>query len=168
MATSPVTVAINDNWYDGKRQHVINTLTVGSGNYLTNGLPVSWLLEQIKSATNPVWVAMQGVAGYQYVWDFTNLTLRIFQSAPFTPAGTVAAPLMNTVTDSGSPTKTLGELTGALSTNGAVTGLTGIQAPAFTGNAVNASALQELTNGSSVPSAVTGDIIKCYAIFKII
>lgn len=168
MATSAVTVAINDNWYDGKRQHVVSTLTVGSGNYLTNGLPVSWLLPLIKSATSPVWVMLLGIAGFNYAWDFTNLTMRIFQSAGFTPNGTVAAPVMNTVNDSGSPTKTLGELGGALSTNGAVSNLTGIQAPAFTGTPQAAAGESELLNGGAVPSGVTGDTIKAYSIFKII
>ena len=91
--------------------------------------------------------AVVGGAGFE---GYSQLAFQVFASAGFTPAGTVAAPTVNTVNDSGSPTKALGELTGALSSNGAVTGITGVQAPAFTGTPVAAAALTELTAGANL------------------
>jgi hypothetical protein len=57
-------------------------------------------------------------SGYSFAWDPTHGTIRVLR---------VAGLLINAVNDSGSPTLSLGELSGALSTNGGTTGITGIQ-----------------------------------------
>jgi hypothetical protein len=110
-----------------------------SGSYSTGGGDTLSLIGIVPSNSVPVFVDIQempstGTVASGLLFRFAvgttqaNGKMQIFQSG-----GTVAAPTINTVTDAGSPTKTLGELTGALSTNGAVTGITGVQAPAFTG-----------------------------------
>ena len=40
---------------------------------------MSWLGQEfVKSATNPTHVDIDGVAGFMYVYDYTNNTIRIF------------------------------------------------------------------------------------------
>lgn len=92
----------------------------------------------------------QPANGLIYHIDRTNWKLRIFKSAGFTPAGTVSAPLMNIAGDHAGavaigidPDADGGAL--CKTSAGNKTGITGIQAPTFTGIAVAAAALAEFS-----------------------
>jgi hypothetical protein len=81
MANSVASVALQDYWYDGKREHVVGTIALTNFNYITNGIVVPFTGQEfIKSATSPVVVLISGIAGFIYVWDYVNLTIRIFQT----------------------------------------------------------------------------------------
>jgi hypothetical protein len=95
MATATVTVTVNafpagvDQ--TGRFGHLYGSaiggggIAIGTGGtYVTDGLPVTWdVPENIYSGNsgNPIYVDMWGLAGFQYVYDSTNNTIRIFQSA---------------------------------------------------------------------------------------
>lgn len=79
MANAVATPTVTDYWYDGKREHVIGLIGITNFNYVTNGLALSWAGQEfVKSATSPVHVDFDGVAGFMYVYDYTNNTIRIF------------------------------------------------------------------------------------------
>ena len=132
----------------------------GSGTYATGGLSLPWTNMQDGNFNNgtpfqsnwgpnqkfPVWAtAFSKASGFIYAIDPSNGKLRIFESgagagtisAPaltmnsYTPAGTNSAPTITT--SSGGVTTALGVAAGALSEVTGATGITGVQAPAFTG-----------------------------------
>ncbi len=81
MANSVASVTVTDEWYDGKREHVIGLVSLTNFNYITNGIPISWIGQEfVKSATTPVHVDFDGIAGFIYTYDYTNLTIRVFQT----------------------------------------------------------------------------------------
>lgn len=92
-------------------------------------------------------------SGYTFEYDYINFKLKAYRSAGFTPAGAVAAPTITTITNA-TPTA-VGTTAGALSQVAGATGITGVQAPAFTGTAVAQAALAEVTDTTDL-SAVTG------------
>lgn len=121
MANSAATLTYN-NWPSGKTntvapswQVVMGTVAVSAGNYVTNGLALTWKTSGFIPAglsTTPAFVMFQtqAASGYVYTWDLVHNTIRVFESA-----GT-AAPLA--------------ELTGGGATPAGVTGDT-IQFLAF-------------------------------------
>lgn len=60
-----ITVTITDDWSDGKRQHVVGTLTF-AGTYATGGEAITWSGFKIKSKLSPVLCQIEGIAGYHY------------------------------------------------------------------------------------------------------
>ena len=90
----------------------------------------------VKGTIKLIWYDLAASTGGTFSGDAATLTGSVaapdFTGDEATLTGTNAAPTVTTVDDSGSPTLTLGELEGALSTNGVLTGLTGVQAPALT------------------------------------
>lgn len=79
MANAIATPTVTDFWYDGRREHAIGLIGITNFNYVTSGLPVSWIGQEfVKSAISPTWVNFSGVAGFIYVYDYTNNTIRIF------------------------------------------------------------------------------------------
>lgn len=166
-------ISVVDKWDDGQRVHIIGTAAL-TGNYATGG--ISFNLRTLLTdprpgfvalpgiAGDPIKVDVKGIAGYQYEYDKTNKKLIIRQNAGFTPAGTISAPTITTTTDAGTstPVYTNG---GALTQVAGATGITGVQAPTFTGTAVTAAVPSELP-ASALPAGVTGDTIEVYAIFK--
>lgn len=196
------------------------TLAIGASPayYVTNGLPLTFSSnESIKSlTTTPQFGIVDGVSGYLYAYDPVHDTVRIYQSAGSTPAGTIAStttitPAFATITATAETNAVVtalsanslsvgeavlisattnstwlnGQLvtlaTGTNSTqlvftdlsnhanksNGADTGSAAGFAVAtvstFTGSALSAGAMVELTNGTAIPSGVSGDTI--YASF---
>ncbi len=79
MPNSAATITVTDFWYDTKRQHVVGLVALSNFNYITNGIPLSWSGQEfVKSATSPIHVDLDGIAGFMYVYDYTNNTIRIF------------------------------------------------------------------------------------------
>jgi len=102
MANSVASLTVTDTWYDGKREHVVGTVVLTNFNYITNGIPLVFTGQEfIKSATAPVLVNITGVAGFMYVWDYTNSTIRIFQIGAIASTPFVAAPITELI--GGSP-----------------------------------------------------------------
>lgn len=60
-----ITVNISDHWSDGKRIHVVGTLTP-SGNYVTGGDSLNFGLPLIKSNSAPTHVDADGLGAYSY------------------------------------------------------------------------------------------------------
>jgi len=123
----------------------------------TNGIPLPALGLFGLKAVHFHQIAPVTVNGYEYRYDETNHSIRIFQSAGFTPAGTVAAPTIN-IAGGEAGTVAIGIASdanaAALSKTAATsrTGITGVQAPAFTGTAVTAAPLAEVPT-SHAPAA---------------
>lgn len=93
---------LTSKWDDSKILNVVGTIAL-TGNYATGGISLDF--EDIVT-TKPGVVALpgvskqpigpvdiKGIAGYLYEYDLANKKLLIRQSAGFTPAGTVAAPV---------------------------------------------------------------------------
>lgn len=83
----------------------------------------------------------------------TNWKLKVFQNAGFTPAGTNSAPTITTGTNV-TVTAVVATNAGALTQATGAAGITGVQAPVFTGTAVAAAAQSELP-ASAYPAGVT-------------
>ncbi len=60
---------------------LVGTLAIGAspGTYVTNGLPLTSASAQAYSANAPFWGEIHGISGFQYLFDPTNDTVRIFQ-----------------------------------------------------------------------------------------
>ena len=153
-------------------------VAVGSGGlYATNGLPFALSGAAVLTSTPIDWMEMYSLTtGFIYKWDPVHQTIRVYEgasgsgtiSAPaltmdsYTPAGTNSAPTITT--SSGGVSTALGVASGALSEVTGATGITGVQAPTFTGTAhvltgtvaaptftgEPGGSLVELTNGASV------------------
>ena len=86
-ATATVTVNAFPTGVDqtARFSHLYGTIAISTGGtYVTDGLPVTWdVAENIYSGNsgNPFYADMWGLAGFLYVYDLTNNTIRIFQSA---------------------------------------------------------------------------------------
>ena len=87
MAASTATPTINafPNGVDNtaRRQIIDGTVAISAspGTYVTNGLPISFVNEQLKVATaKPAAVSFSGLAGYVYVYDYAHATIRIFET----------------------------------------------------------------------------------------
>ena len=152
----------------GKPNEAYPSLSFGDGSltYDTYGIPVPppgafGMLNEILRI-----LVQAPPDGYQYVYDPTVRTanpvapygtIRIFQASAIngatlaaasagTPAGSVAAPTITTAT--GNPaTAPIGVITGALAQTAGASGITGIQAPAFTGTPL--AAHTHTVNGST-------------------
>ena len=85
--------------------------------------------------------ANSAAAGYFVQWNTQTAKLMAFAGAGFTPAGTISAPTITTLTNAGTtaPVYVNG---GALTETTGATGITGVQAPTFTGTAVAAGVVQ--------------------------
>jgi hypothetical protein len=100
-----------------------------------------------------------GTSFYLAAWQPSTKKLIFVWSAGFTPAGTVAAPTINIAGGAGgnvnitTPNSNSSALANGTA-GGALTGLTGVQAPAFTGTPAAAGGLVEVTNGTDL-SATT-------------
>jgi hypothetical protein len=86
---------------------------------------------------------------FTYWFDVVNVKLRVFRSAGFTPAGTISAPTITTGTNAGT-TAPVYTNSGALTQTTGATGITGVQAPTFTGTAVAAAGLVEVSAATSL------------------
>ena len=182
MARSLVpTVNFTDN-----TQHsaiLYGTLAIaGTGNYVAGGIPIDFTAIA-PSDMGPIEVKVyssqpagsQNTSQYQYQYVPTSNTVpalsggfvQIMVSAGFTPAGTNSAPTISMAGGGGGGAVTVSpEATGgALVHNaaGTITGVTGVQAPTFTGTAVAAAPLAELSG--ALPSGVTNDTIAFKAVF---
>lgn len=102
-------------------------------------------------------------SGYIYQYAQATGVLYVMQSGTATPTGTISAPTITTV--SGDPsTAPVGVIGGALAQTVGASGITGVQAPIFTGSASTAAALAKLA-AAAYPAGVLGDIIKFEAVF---
>lgn len=83
MATALTSVTVTDFWYDGKREHVVGTITIAAGDYVSGGLTVNFQgIPQIKSSLLPSYVVINGLIGYKYTYlpgtTIANGTIKIF------------------------------------------------------------------------------------------
>lgn len=133
----------------GSQNSTSGTLTF-SGTYATGGvsLPASAVgLGAIQDITF-------NEGAYVFKYDYSADKVLIYLSAGVTPAGTVSAPTITTTTNAGvtTPVYTNG---GALTQVAGATGITGVQAPTFTGTAIAAAGLAELANSASLTGITT-------------
>lgn len=74
-----------DEWDDGKRIHVLGTLTF-SGNYLNGGeVPTTGSTNGIRargSRSAPKWVKIEGKAGFEYDYDRANEKVMVRAQEP--------------------------------------------------------------------------------------
>lgn len=103
----------------------------------------------------------QSGSGYLYAYNKANATIQIFESAAVTPSGTVSAPTITTTTNAG-VTNSVNINGGALTSLTGETGVTGVQAPTFTGAASTAGPLSELAAGA-LPAGVLADVVNFVA-----
>lgn len=78
-----LTWATTDFWDDGKRLHIVGTLTA-SGNYATGGDAVDFqaVITDVRGIrSQPSWVEIRGKAGYVYEYDYTNKKVMARQEA---------------------------------------------------------------------------------------
>lgn len=101
-------------------------------------------------------------SGYLYQYVASSGSLFVLQSGAVTPAGTISAPTITTITNA-TPV-VIGTNGGALTQVAGAAGITGVQAPTFTGAATTAAALSRLAAGA-YPAGVLSDVIKYSALF---
>ena len=135
----------------------------GSSDYVTGGYALSALNLRL-TRIHSVFVSGVNAAGAVYLAQIvfpatyfsssqpspaTSVNFRVLSSAGFTPAGTISAPTITTTTNAGTttPVYTNG---GALTQIAGATGITGVQAPTFTGTAVAAAGFVELASGTDL------------------
>ncbi len=107
-----------------------------------------------------IWVlgVNTAAAGYVGVWNTTTSKFAVYLGAGFTPSGTISAPTIS-ITGGTGGTVAIGISSdanaAALSKTAATsrTGITGVQAPTFTGNAV-AAGIVEVTAATSLATLV--------------
>ena len=63
-----LTLSITDHWSDGKRLHVVGTLTASS-NYPAGGEALPLNNPLIKAGSAPVFVTANGLGGYDYTFS---------------------------------------------------------------------------------------------------
>jgi hypothetical protein len=95
-------------------------------------------------------------SGYIYQYNKSLATIQVFSVGGGTPAGTISAPTITTT--SGGVAVALGVTAGALSEVTGASGITGVQAPTFTGTPGTSGPASELA-ASTTPAGVTGDVI---------
>jgi hypothetical protein len=128
---------------------------IALGTYATGGVSVSPQALGLKVIYGARILGYKDSAsgGYEIKWDYDNNKLMAFRSAGFTPAGTNSAPTVTTTTNATitAPVYTVG---GALTQTTGATGITGVQAPTFTGTAVAAGVLAEVANAVDLTAVV--------------
>ena len=83
MADAVATPTITNQWWDGKRQHVIGTISVSTDNYVSNGIACSFAGKGVLGSSNPpIFCNVNGILGYKYTFvpgtTQANGLLRIF------------------------------------------------------------------------------------------
>lgn len=97
MATASCTFTPN-SFPKGHIEHLdsrtlVGTIAIGAspGTYVTNGLPLTSASAQAYSENTPFTGEIHGISGYQYLYDPTNGTVRIYQQDGTTGALTEIA-----------------------------------------------------------------------------
>ena len=142
------TVTLSGDWLQsiGSEASTSGTLTLGT--YATGGVSLTPAMVGLGSFIGaPEFFAQ----GYTFAYDSSAQKVLAFRSAGFTPAGTVAAPTITSATNAGTTTP-LYTNGGAITQVAGASGITGVQAPAFTGTAVSAAALAEVANSTDLSS----------------
>ena len=81
-----IAVAVTKQYWDGKKVHVVGTLTF-SGNYATGGDGINFTGLGIKSSLAPYWFEVQGINGFIYAYapgspaSQTNGKIKVFVEA---------------------------------------------------------------------------------------
>lgn len=159
LTSADVTVASVRRERVGRLNHHYVDFTFGDGalTYPSAGIPLP-ALSKLGMLRELVLVNIEQPPGngFHYKFDRANHKLRIYRSAGFTPAGTVAAPTMAVTNGTAGNAVTFN--TDHLEATGGGTLACG--APAFTGTAVSAAALVE-ADTSHAPASTT---IRCLLI----
>ena len=105
MADTTTTVTVTDKWHDGKRQFMIGTIAVGAGplTYPANGVPLDLRAAGFRGTQKPYFMVVDGIAGYIFVYDRVNGTLRAFQGKDPAAAGGADLPLQEIATGAAIP-----------------------------------------------------------------
>ena len=145
-----LTVSLTGDWMasSGSQRATSGTITFDSS-YATGG--ESLTAANVGLGTISFIEFNQGSSGYTFAYDYSTNKVKVYHSAGFTPAGTNSAPTITTTTNATTtaPVYTVG---GALTQTTGASGITGVQAPTFTGTAVSAAALVEVANGVDLGS----------------
>jgi hypothetical protein len=80
------TLTVNQHWTDGKRSHVVGTITL-SGSYITGGINLPLLVDGIYTSQPIVHSDVVGKGGY-YGYDVGTLYEYRYQNAPYNPSPT--------------------------------------------------------------------------------
>ena len=123
--------------------------TSGTGNlgtYATGGIAVS--AAQAGLGTLNTFV-VDPAGGYTFEYVASTGKVKAYVSAGFTPAGTNSAPTLTSTTNAGT-TAPLYTNSGAVTQTTGATGITGVQAPTFTGTAVVAAVQSEVATSTSL------------------
>jgi hypothetical protein len=162
----------------GRVKMNISTVSFGNGalTYPANGVPLPTKSKfGVDYSVKFMHIMGPPATGYVYKYDSTNHTIRIYQSAGFTPAGSVAAPAFTgsalgthththtltngtagaAVTFSTDHLEATGGGTLTSSATGGGTPAGSNSAPAFTGNAVAAAPMVELGNVAVAATTLT-------------
>lgn len=151
-----LTVAITKRAVSGDMNIIAGTIAFDSS-YPTGGealAPKDFGLRQIDL------LLVQPAVGLAFEYDYTNQKLKAFRSAGFTPAGSNTAPTV-TITGgqgAGVAVQISSDADAAVLGKTAATtrtGITGVQAPVFTGTAVAEAAFAEVANLTNL-ATVTG------------
>lgn len=183
LASTDLTVTVLDRGIVGKKRRSYGSIVFDSTS-LTYTIATGILMPTAPSfgflslVDNMFFVKSLGAGATELVfkYDKTNHSIRVYRSAGFTPAGTVAAPVFTGIAVTPAGTVSAPVFTGDNITEVAVTGtshsVTGtisqpvfagialtpsgtVSAPAFTGTAVAATALAEFTDNTALGGAVT-------------
>ena len=111
MADTAITVTKLDHWHDGKRQFMVGTLAVGAGplTYPAGGVPVDFVAGGLQGTQKPLFVVLDGIAGYVIVYDRVAGKIRVFQGKDPAAAGGADLPLQELGTDSAIPAALSGD-----------------------------------------------------------
>lgn len=137
------TITLSGDWLFSIGNERMTKGTGNLGTYATGGIavtPTQVGLGVIDSLT------IDPAGGYTFFYSASAGKVLAYESAAFTPAGTNSAPTITTTTNAGT-TEPMYTNAGALTQTTGATGITGVQAPTFTGTAVAAAALAEVGNG---------------------
>lgn len=133
--------------------------TVNLGTYATGGVAITPAMVGLGAFVGAPEFSAQG---YTFAWVASTGKVLVYRSGGFTPAGTNSAPTITTDTNATTttPVYTNG---GALTQVAGATGITGVQAPVFTGTAVAATTLAEVSNGVDLSAVVV--YMRCFGTF---
>ena len=123
---------------------VTNANAVASDNGTGTGKFKSGI-EAVYTADPPIEVQFFSNKGYNYCWNYVNQTVQIFVNGA--GSGTISAPTITTLTNATTTSPVYVNGSALTETTGA-TGITGVQAPTFTGT--GGGALAEAALGASV------------------
>ena len=155
---------IRDKEFKGRRGFSSRgTISFGNGSltYPSGGIPLTKAKIGLPRVLRSVFIEESNASLYTFEFDYSAQTIRIFQAAGQAVTGNVAAPTITLGTGTGANVNANLAIAVSNLSNGAAlvgsvnaqSGITGVQAPAFTGDSQAAGRFVELVGASSVVQA---------------